>query len=204
MRSPKRGLCLVELLIGLSLGAALLAAVATAVYGMCLSVRVNQAQLRAVRLGQSTIGYLTTQLRRSDGIDAASLVVDTSAAAASATSVPVTQFSIVFDGSKGRSDCRPTDFLVLTVRKNTQGGVTSVQVAKNGVWNGTTFSGNSWSTLPAIVASRFDCQLANPTADPGEWRVVGVTVNLTAQAVEQGHTIAVPLTGVAQICRVVL
>ena len=197
----KRGICLVELLIGLSLGAMLLGAVATAVHGMCQSVRVNQAQLRAVRLGQSTMGYLTTQLRRSDGVDAASLVVDTSAAAASGTSVPVTQMSIVFDGSKGRSDCNPGDYLLVTVRKITQNGITSVQVAKNGLWNGTTFSGSSWSTLPAIVSSRFDCEVANPADAPPLWKIVGVTVNLTAQATEQGQAIQIPLTGIAQICR---
>lgn len=198
----KRGLCMVELLIGLSLGATLLAAVASAVYGMSYSVRVNQAQLRAVRLGQNTMGYLTTQLRRADSIDSSSWVLDASRTTASPTSVPVTQFSMVFDGTMpgARSDCNPGDYLLVTIKQVTQNGATSLQVAKNGLWNGTQYDGTSWAALPAIVAGQFDCQM-----DPNNLqRVIGVTLNLTARATETGQTIDIPLTGVVQICRAAL
>ena len=60
----RRGMSLVEILIGLSLAAMLLTAVAAGTNAAFQSLRINEAQLAAVAAARATTSYLTSCLRQ--------------------------------------------------------------------------------------------------------------------------------------------
>ena len=193
-------LSLVELLIGLSLGAVLLTAIATALQVMSSNLRANQAQLLGIRAAKVAMDFATTQLRQADEC----FIVATPANSGDPIyTAQTTEIKIIAGGGAARADSAAGDYVEVHLQTfDLGGGRTGLKVWKDtkGLqWNGATFIPSQTFSIPNITSAKILCELVG---GPDPLAVQAVSLQLTLGLADQhGQTVSIPMTSSVTIRR---
>ena len=206
----RAAMSLVELLIGLSLGAVLLTAIATALQVMSSNLRTNQAQLMGMRAARVAMDYITTQLRQADECQiVTSDLVDKTKYGTDI--LRATHIKIIADGRvNARSDCGTKDYVEVHLQTVDLGdGRTVLDVWKDTGddplrWNGAKYTSVQKFRIPNITSAKILCKMVLVTP-PDVYSLIetkAVSLQLTLDVADQhGQTVSIPMTSYVTVRR---